>query len=75
MFCSLFALPKGLLVDIEHDTPDRRFWIAYDYLKFEQEARAMRRAEMQRLGRLLWKRLRAALARAGAQPAKQTPAA
>lgn len=60
------------------DTPDRRFWTAYDHFKFEQEARALRRAEITAMIIGLWKRamqrLRVALANAGAQPPKRNAA-
>ena len=52
------------------ETPDRRFWTAYDHFKIEQEARAMRRAEIYSLASKLWQRIRASLATAGAQPTK-----
>ena len=58
-------------VDHSNDTPDRRFWTAYDRFKFEQEARALRRAEIAAMFGHLVRRLRAALARAGAQPPKR----
>ena len=57
--------------DIE-DTPDRRFWTAYDHFKIEQEARALRRDAMYATGLKLWQGLRAALVRAGAQPVKSS---
>ena len=58
----------------DEETPDRRFWTHYDHLKFEQEARALRRAEIYAMtGRLVermrrstfWQRVRSALANAG----------
>ncbi len=52
------------------ETPDRRFWTAYDHYKIEQEARASRRAELYALFSKAWARVRAELARAGAQPPK-----
>jgi len=58
------------------DTPDRRFWTAYDHFKVEQEARAMRRAQINAMVKRAWQnasaRLRAALAHAGAQPPKHS---
>lgn len=51
-------------------TPDRRYWTTYDHFKIEQEARALRRAEMYALAGRLWRRLRAVLANGGAQPTK-----
>ena len=57
--------------DIE-DTPDRRFWTAYDHFKIEQEARALRREAMYATAAKLWQGVRAALARAGAQPVKSS---
>ena len=56
------------------DTPDRRYWTAYDHFKVEQEARAMRYAEMTRLFGNLWKAMRESLARAGQQPVKSARA-
>ena len=51
-------------------TPDRRFWTTYDYFKVEQEARAMRREQVYALARQIARRVKTALANAGAQPAK-----
>lgn len=60
------------------DTPDRRFWTAYDHFKIEQEARALRRAEIagmiRRVSRYAMQRLRVAFAHAGAQPPRRSGA-
>ena len=58
-----------------HDTDeaaDRRFWTAYDHFRIEQEARALRREAIYASGSKLWQHVRAALARAGAQPVKSS---
>ena len=52
------------------ETPDRRFWTSYDYFRVEQEARAMRRAEIYALVDRIVRRVKTALAHAGAQPVK-----
>jgi len=69
-----------------HDeTPDRRFWTAYDHFMFEREARAMRREYMYALlarlarriaarGRPIAARIRVELAHAGAQPPRRDAA-
>lgn len=60
------------------DSPDRRFWTTYDHFMLEQEARALRRAEiaamMRRVSQHVMRRMRVALARAGRQPPKGTGA-
>jgi hypothetical protein len=66
------SLPKGRAVNDIEDTPDRRYWTAYDHFKIEQEARAMRAAAMHASALKLWQRLRAAFAHAGAQPVKRS---
>jgi hypothetical protein len=57
-------------VNTSDQTPDRRFWTAYDYFKVEQEARAMRRAEIYALAGRIARRVKTVLANAGAQPVK-----
>jgi hypothetical protein len=57
------------------ETPDRRFWTSYDHFKVEQEARAMRRAEIYALTGRIVRRVKTALANAGAQPVKTAKAA
>jgi hypothetical protein len=58
----------------DDDTPDRRFWTAYDHFIFEREARALRRAYLYaalgRIARRIAARVRLELERAGAQPPK-----
>ena len=59
-----------------HDeAPDKRFWTTYDFLMFEREARAMRRAHLgamfRRLAKRVAARVRAELAQAGAQPPRR----
>ena len=56
------------------ETPDTRYWTTYDHFKVEQEARALRRAEMYRLFGNLWKRIRESVAHAGQQPVKSARA-
>jgi hypothetical protein len=51
----------------DDDTPDRRYWTAYDHFKIEQEARALRREYTYTMLRNAWRRIAVALARAGAQ--------
>ena len=57
-------------VNTSDQEPDRRFWTAYDHFKVEQVARAMRRAEIYALVGRITRRLKTALANAGAQPVK-----
>jgi len=45
-------------------------WKRYDLLAIERDARAMRDAHVADLCRRAWKRIKAELARAGAQPSK-----
>ena len=59
---------KDLYMHHDDETPDRRFWTAYDHFKIEQEAHAMRRAHVYAMLRNAWQRVAIALARAGAQP-------
>jgi len=75
-------LLKGSAMYKDDETPDRRFWTHYDRFKFEQEARALRRAEMYAMTRRLvervrrstiWQRVRSGLANAGAQPRRTLP--
>jgi hypothetical protein len=66
-----------------HDeTPDRRFWTAYDHFMFEREARAMRREYVYALlarfarriavrARRIAARVRVELVHAGAQPPRR----
>ena len=61
---------KDMSMYRDDDTPDRRFWTAYDHFKIEQEARAMRRAHVNAMLRNAWRRVAIALTRAGAQPRK-----
>lgn len=65
-------------MDKSLDTPDRRFWTAYDHFKIEQEAREARRlaiaAMIRRLSQRVMQSLRGALAHAGAQPPKRDSA-
>jgi hypothetical protein len=62
-----------LVKDVE-DSPDRRFWTAYDHFQFEREARALRRQHMYallaRARQAVLRNVRAALKNAGAQPSK-----
>ena len=61
---------KDLCMDRNDDTPDRRFWTAYDHFRIEQDARAMRREYAYAMLRNAWRRIAIALSRAGAQPPK-----
>lgn len=57
-----------------NQTPDRRFWVAYDYFKATQDARALRRERIYAVLRRLAGRVKTALANAGAQPVKPSNA-
>jgi len=56
------------------ETPDVRFWTAYDHFMFEREARVMRRQHMRAMALAWWSAAKARIARslkhAGAQPMK-----
>jgi hypothetical protein len=54
----------------EDDTPDRRFWTSYDRFKFEQEARALRRAAVAAMLRIAWRRIATAFVGAAVRPGK-----
>ena len=62
----------------QEETPDRRFWTAYDHFMFEREARAMRReylyAALGRLAKRIVAWVRVELAHAGAQPPRRDAA-
>jgi len=59
----------------QDETPDRRFWTAYDHFMFEREARLLRReylyAAVSRFAKRAVARLRVELAHAGAQPPRR----
>jgi hypothetical protein len=61
---------KDVCMYHDDNTPDRRFWTAYDYYMIGQEARAMRRDYLYAMLRNAWRRIAIPLARAGVQPPK-----
>jgi hypothetical protein len=68
----LAAMPcrKDVCMYRDDDSPDRRFWTAYDHFMIEQEARAVRRAHVNAMLRNAWRYVAVALTRARSQPRK-----